>query len=169
MVAATLILANWQVWGARMRTSSLRPTVQWDSNTWLRSKSGELVAAPEELVFDYEARTIRRRENADDDFVKISGAAPTSSVSGASSERFAEEQWRTIQAIARVIAKEKVAFTDEDWKNALEAVNDGLNGSGVQAVQRVHTLNDSQVGVLKLALGDLLGNNSSSLTAIIAA
>ncbi|KAK4082316.1 uncharacterized protein Triagg1_2128 [Trichoderma aggressivum f. europaeum] len=140
-----------------------------DSNTWLRSKSGELVDAPEELVFDYEARTIRRRENADDDFVKIiSGAAPASSVSGASAERFSEEQWRTIKAIARVIAKEKVTFTDEDWKNALEAVNNGLNGGGVQAVQGVRTLNDSQVGVLKLALGDLLGNNSTGPTAIAA-
>jgi hypothetical protein len=129
-----------------------------NGDTWLRVKSGELIAAPEELSFDYEARTIRRRVDAEGNFAKIiGGVAPQSNNTAmGNSQSFTEEQWRTIQAIARVMAKEKVAFSDDDWKKALAVLNRGLLGSGAEVVQDVESLSPAQGRVLEQALGDLL-------------
>lgn len=135
-----------------------------DGNTWLRAKSGELVTAPEELSFDYQNRTIRRRADAGEDFAKIiGGAAPPGSGNTvlADVRGFTSEQWRTIQAVARVMAKEKVLFDEKAWAKALEVLNQGQDGAGLLAAKDSDDLSTAQTKVLEQALDDLRNAASS--------
>ncbi|KAI1270272.1 Clavaminate synthase-like protein [Xylariaceae sp. FL1019] len=118
-----------------------------DGDTFLRSKTGQLVPAPEELTFDYDARTIRRRADADGEFTRVLGA------SGSDDGRrdFSDDQWRVIQSLARNISKSKISFSSSEWENALAVIN---KKADVES-SPLSGLSELQTNVLRQTLVDL--------------
>lgn len=49
-----------------------------EEDVFLRAKSGNLVSAPEQLTFDYDSRTIRRKAEADGNFPATNSTAESS-------------------------------------------------------------------------------------------
>ncbi|OXV06510.1 hypothetical protein Egran_05722 [Elaphomyces granulatus] len=116
-----------------------------DEQMWLRSKKGELVPAPEELAFDYDARTIRRRADAENPMMEVL----------TQSQPFKDEQWRVIQSLAREMAREKVAFDDVQWKTVLEILNRAIDTESLQTHETAGGLTQAQELLLERVIHDL--------------
>jgi hypothetical protein len=116
-----------------------------DEQMWLRSKKGELVPAPEELAFDYDARTIKRRADAETPMMEVL----------TQSQPFKDQQWRVIQSLAREMAREKVAFDDEQWKTVLEILNRAIDTESLQTHETAGGLTQTQELLLDRVIHDL--------------
>jgi hypothetical protein len=127
-----------------------------DSAQWMEAKSGKLVAAPEEMTFDYDARTITRRAGTSAETEEAPTAAGLTT-----------QQRQIIQALAREVAAEqgRVQFNEGQWIAALDIINAALMQSlTVNAADVGTELSAEQQGVLNRAVRSI-GQTAVTVTA----